>query len=50
MHLSSEGILEGNRLNLRTGNNFSHIVTYDTDLQVTRGWGLGGIVYLSRIA
>ena len=50
MHLSSEGILEGNRLNLRAGNNFSHIVTYDSDLQVTRGWGVGGMVYLSRIA
>ena len=50
MHLSSEGILEGYRLNLRAGNNFSHIVTYDSDLQVTRGWGVEGIVYLSRIA
>ena len=52
MHLSIEGILEGYRLNLRAGNNFSHIVTYDSDLQVTRGWGDGagggGIVYLSR--
>lgn len=46
MHLSLQGILEGNRLNLRAGNNF----TYDSDLQETRGWGVGGIVYLSRIA
>ena len=47
MHLSIEGILEGYRLSLRAGNNLSHIVTYDSDLQVTRGWGDGGIVYLS---
>ena len=50
MHLSSEGILVGNRLNLPAGNNFSHIVAYDSDLQVTLGWGVGAIVYLSWIA
>ena len=43
MHLSSEGILEGYRLNLRAGNNFSHIATYDSDLQVTRGCGGMGV-------